>query len=299
MYNEQILTFITVADSGSFSKAAGKLFITTVSVMKQINSLENRIGVKLLARSNRGVRLTKAGREVYKTAKKIIELSDNTVKKLQAAKKEIIIRIGTCILYPADSLIDLWAKVPNTDIPIKINIVPMGDSFTNLHSLAEELGKTIDCFAAGYDSNLVLKTCGIYPLKENPCHISVPKNHKLANKKRLIWSDLNGENLMLVKKGNSSVIDRMRKEIETRHKKINIVDVPSFYNAQVFNECASYGYLLETPSIWGNVHPSLVSIPMKWDYKLKFGIIYPKNPNKAIKIFLNEIEKAARKAAFG
>jgi len=185
----------------------------------------------------------------------------------------------------------LWAKVPNSNIPIKINIVPMGDSYTNLNSLTKELGQTIDCFAAGYDSNVVLKTCGIYPLGENPCCISVPKNHRLANKKLLKWSDLSGENLMLLKKGNSPVIDKIRKEIETRHKKINIVDVPGFYNAEVFNECVSKGYLLETPSIWGNVHPSLISIPIDWDYKLKFGIIYPKKPSKAIKTFLNEIEK--------
>ena len=294
MYNQQIMTFVTVVELGSFSKASEKLFITTVSVMKQINALENHIGVKLLVRTNHGVKLTLAGETVYKTAKEIIELSERTIKKLQADKKEkeVVIRIGTCLLYPANPLVDLWAKVPNTNIPIKINIVPMGDSFTNLNSLTEELGKTIDCFASGYDSNLILKTCSVYPICENPCCISVPKNHRLANKKILKWADLNSENLMLLKKGNSPVIDRIRKEIETRHKKINIVDVPSFYSADVFNECVSKGYLLETPSIWGNIHPMLVSKPMKWDYKLKFGIIYPKKPNKAIKTFLNEIEKA-------
>lgn len=292
MYNQQILTFTTVTELGSFSKASEKLFVTTVSVMKQINALEARVGVKLFTRTNHGVKLTQAGEEVYKIAKEIIDLSDKTIKKLQAKnkEKEVVIRIGTSILYPANPLVDLWSKVPNSDIPIKINIVPMGDSYTNLNSLIEELGKTIDCFAAGYDSNLLLKTCGVYPLKENPCCISVPKNHRLANKKILKWSDLAHENLMLLKKGNSPVIDKIRKEIETRHKKINIVDVPSFYNAEVFNECVSKGYLLETPSIWGNIHPMLISIPVDWNYRLKFGIIYPKKPNKAIKTFLNEIE---------
>lgn len=293
MYNQQTLTFITVAESGSFSKASEKLFVTTVSVMKQINTFENRIGVKLFTRGNHGVKLTRAGEEIYKTAKEIIEISDKTIKKLQSTnKKEAVIRIGTSILYPANPLVDLWAKVPDADIPIRINIVPMGDSQTNLNSLIKELGKTIDCFASGYDSGFVLKTCGIYPLRENACHISVPKNHKLANKKLIKWSDLDGENLMLLKKGNSPVIDKIRREIKTKHKKINIIDVPGFYNAEVFNECVSKGYLLETPSIWGNIHPSLVSIPVEWDYKLKFGIIYPKNPSKAIKTFLEKIEKA-------
>lgn len=81
MYNQQIMTFVTTAESGSFSKASEKLFVTTVSVMKQINSLENHIGVKLLIRSNKGVTLTQEGQEVYKTAKEIIKLSDKTIKK--------------------------------------------------------------------------------------------------------------------------------------------------------------------------------------------------------------------------
>ena len=70
MYNQQILTFVTVAESGSFSKASEKLFVTTVSVMKQINAFEARVGVKLFVRSNHGVKLNQAGEEVYKTAKK-------------------------------------------------------------------------------------------------------------------------------------------------------------------------------------------------------------------------------------
>ncbi|MBQ3310665.1 LysR family transcriptional regulator [bacterium] len=289
MYNQQIKTFITVADCGSFSKAAEKLFITTVSVMKQVNTLENHIGVKLLVRTNHGVKLTKEGETVYKTGKEIIELSEKTINKLQGGNKNLTIRIGTSLLYPANPLVDLWNKVQNPDI--KINIVPMGDSYTNLLTLADELGKTIDCFASGYDSNHIDKNHNIYPLGENSCHISVPKNHKLANKKKLKLSDLYGENLMLLKKGNSPVIDKIRNTIETKHPKINIIDVATFYNAQVFNECVEYGYLMETPSIWANIHPSLVSIPVEWDYKLKFGIIYPKKPNKAIKTFLEKIEK--------
>lgn len=295
MYSSQIRTFTAVAECGSFSKASKKLFVTTVSVMKQINAFEDHIGVKLFVRTNHGVRLTEAGEEVYETAKEIIALSDKTVKKLQADNKakEIVIRIGTSILYPVTPLVDLLAKASDTDIHVKIRIVPMGEGFANLNHLAGELGKTVDCFVAGYDSNHILETCGIYPLSENPCRISVPKNHRLANKKLIEWHDLKGENLMLLKKGHSPVIDKIRKEIETAHKEINIIDVPDFYNAEVFNECVSRGYLLGTPSIWGNIHPSLISVPVEWDYKLKLGIIYSKKPDKAVKLFLKEIEKAA------
>ena len=40
MYNHQLDTFIVVADSGSFNKAAEALFISPPAVIKQINLLE-------------------------------------------------------------------------------------------------------------------------------------------------------------------------------------------------------------------------------------------------------------------
>lgn len=48
MYNPLLDTFISIADSGSFSKAAEKLFISPTAVIKQINILENDLGFRCL-----------------------------------------------------------------------------------------------------------------------------------------------------------------------------------------------------------------------------------------------------------
>ena len=291
MFNQQIHTFITVAESGSFSKAADNLYITTVSVMKQINSFEKHVGVKLLTRTNHGVKLTEAGKKLYEAGKHIIFYSENAIENLRKTyKKDLSIRIGSSLLYPANEIVEIWRKVPKSDTNIKINIVSMGDSFTNLISFSNELGKSIDCFATLLDSYHLSSNFNFFELGEKPCYISVPHNHKLAMKKLLKWADLSGEKLMLIKKGNSSVIDKIREKIELEFPKINIIDVPSFYNAEVFNECVEKGYLLETPSIWENIHPSLISIPVEWDYKLKFGIVYSKKPNKAVKAFIKYLQ---------
>ena len=69
MYNPQLETFISVAKSGSFSKAAEMLYITPTAVMKQINAIEKSVGVKLLNRSNHGLRLTDAGKSFFQDAR--------------------------------------------------------------------------------------------------------------------------------------------------------------------------------------------------------------------------------------
>ena len=61
MYNPLLDTFIAVADCKSFTKAADKLYISPTAVMKQMNTLENHLNLKLIERSPSGVSLTWTG----------------------------------------------------------------------------------------------------------------------------------------------------------------------------------------------------------------------------------------------
>lgn len=73
MFNPQLETFSVVAGCGSFTKAAEILFISPPAVMKQINALEERLGVALFARTNRGLQLTEAGKGFLQDARYIID----------------------------------------------------------------------------------------------------------------------------------------------------------------------------------------------------------------------------------
>lgn len=53
--------FLRTADSGSLSRAAKALSMTQPAVSKRLERLEKELGVRLLERSSRGVRLTDAG----------------------------------------------------------------------------------------------------------------------------------------------------------------------------------------------------------------------------------------------
>jgi Transcriptional regulator len=71
MYNNQLDTFIQVADAGSFSIAARNLYISPTAVIKQINLLESNLKLQLFVRTHRGLSLTAAGKSLYKDAKYI------------------------------------------------------------------------------------------------------------------------------------------------------------------------------------------------------------------------------------
>lgn len=58
---ETLRTFVSVAESGSFSRAAEKLYKTTATISYRIKLLEDNTGVALFSRTTRSVLLTRPG----------------------------------------------------------------------------------------------------------------------------------------------------------------------------------------------------------------------------------------------
>lgn len=297
MYSRELYTFIIVAEEGSFLKASKKIFTTPASVMNQINKLENQIGVKLIERTNQGTHLTSAGKLIYKEAKKIIKISQHAISQAKqiALNEQQVIRVGTSILRPCKMLVDLWSEIDDESSSLNIHIIPFEDTPLGMEAMLSSLGKDIDCFVGPCDSLTWQENYNILQIKLGECAIAVPRKHRLSKKEKLSWNDLDNETIMLVKRGDSPVLNKMRDEIETKHPKITILDTLHFYDTSIFNECEQICCLMETLDIWKDVHPSIVTIPMTWDYKMPYGIIYAKHPSQTMKSFIQKISDHLKK----
>ena len=126
MYNRHLETFIAVADLGSFSKAAEVLYISSTAVIKQINLLEQELGLTLFERTHRGIELTKAGRSVYGDAKYLIQYSKDSITRAKNAMQgeEKTIRIGNSFMTPAQYIVELWPKIKEYCPEVKFQIIP-------------------------------------------------------------------------------------------------------------------------------------------------------------------------------
>lgn len=294
MYIRELATLIAVADQGSFLKAAKELYITPASVMNQINKLEGIVGVKLIERTNQGAKLTAAGRSIYQDAKQMIEFSNTAIEKARqfSAAEQNVIRVGTSILRPCKRLIDLWAEIDDGSQPFQIRIVPFDDDPNSLNAVMSSLGNQIDCFVGPCDSIEWQAQHNILLLDYIPCRIALPRKHRLAKKNHLVWSDLEGEIFMLIQRGDSPVLNQMRDDILKNHPNIKIKDAQNKYDASIFNECDQANCLMETLDIWTDVHPSLVTLPMEWEYKIPYGIVYAKSPSQAVQDFIAVVQKS-------
>jgi DNA-binding transcriptional LysR family regulator len=78
-----IQAFLAIAETGSFSRAAERIFITQPAISKRIASLESSLGVPLFDRIGRGVQLTDAGRALQEKAYRIISEIDDVERLIR------------------------------------------------------------------------------------------------------------------------------------------------------------------------------------------------------------------------
>ena len=76
--------FLAVAEALNFTKAAKQLRIAQPSLGRQVQDLEDEMGVDLLKRSPRGVTLTAEGKLFLEEAREVLRRADESVKKVQA-----------------------------------------------------------------------------------------------------------------------------------------------------------------------------------------------------------------------
>lgn len=87
LYDPHLDLFLQVAELGSFSKAAEAGYITPSAVIKQINLLEDELGVRLFERTYKGLKLTKAGESLKKDAPELIRMSREAASRAISSMK--------------------------------------------------------------------------------------------------------------------------------------------------------------------------------------------------------------------
>ncbi|MEQ8442249.1 MAG: LysR family transcriptional regulator [Alphaproteobacteria bacterium] len=122
----QMLLFAKVVEEGGFSAAARREGLTPSAISKQISQLEDRLGVRLLNRSTRGMSLTEEGNTFYKRCVVIAE-------KIEEAESEIAslsdhpqgtLRLSSTVAFGKTQLLPILPKFldDNPDIRVALEL---------------------------------------------------------------------------------------------------------------------------------------------------------------------------------
>ena len=111
----RLRSFVKVAELGSLTRASEALHVAQPALSQQMRSLEDELGVKLLARGSRGVALTEAGQRLFEEARTMLFGVETLVDRVRGDSSEpegeVVIgvgqTVGSLLMVP---LLELAAK---------------------------------------------------------------------------------------------------------------------------------------------------------------------------------------------
>ena len=127
---ELLRSFVAIAETGSFTIAASRVFRTPSAVSMQIKRLEEHLGVSVFSRDARNVSLTPEGDVLLGFARRLIALNRETVSRFVSSDVSGVVRIGTPSDYGEAVLPGVLKRFTKTHPSVVVDVVI--DQSTNL-----------------------------------------------------------------------------------------------------------------------------------------------------------------------
>lgn len=157
---QAVRAFVRVAESGSFTRAAESLQMPTATLSKAVQALEKKLGIRLLERTTRRVRVTADGLAYQQRARQLLDeldeleasLGRNRASPRGRVRMDAGGALASALLMPA--LPDFYRRYP--DIQLELGVT---DRTVDL------IGENIDCAirSSAQDPSLVARPLGALP----------------------------------------------------------------------------------------------------------------------------------------
>ena len=202
---KQIDNAAAIADCGSFSRASEQLFISPSALIQQINLLEKEIGFDIFARTNKGVRLTEAGRYYLNQMKQIQAREDlitETAQGMAVPRKnrlQISYLPGQSTKIAMELSHDLLAAFP--ELPISLSPVTIKTAEESLLS-----SKSDCCIMPRLKGNTKNYLTG-FIISRSTLMIGIHPDLPLSRKKWISCQDFCGQKIVLPKRGTFETSD--------------------------------------------------------------------------------------------
>jgi DNA-binding transcriptional LysR family regulator len=196
----QLRVFYYAAKNLSFTAAAAELYITQPAVTAQVKSFEEFCSLKLFKKRGRRIYLTDEGKSLYAYAAKIFTCEkeiEHVIDDMRELKRGIL-SLGTTKAY-ARYFMPLMITTFRKNYPnIKIQLNE-GSSLEMIHSLLD-IKIEVAVIARAEDNPGVY----FFPFSREEMVVIMSRNHPLAKKKTVTFSDLAAVPFIMKEKGSGT-----------------------------------------------------------------------------------------------
>ncbi|GAX01998.1 LysR family transcriptional regulator [Secundilactobacillus silagei] len=289
----QLQTFLRVSQFGSFTKAGEQGFISGTAVMKQMNRLESELNLKLFVRTANGVTLTPQGKKFKPYVNQILGILNTAIEETRRVRidDKLLIRLGTSLLHPADPFMLLWKQLSPKMPEFQIHLVQLTEDLNSSNREYAMLGRSSDLIVGTFDSTTLKQSFSAIKLGAYHFGIAVRSDNPLAQLDEITFSDLVNQKILMVPRGISEKNDLLRKQLLAATPSIKAIDTEGRYDINTFNKAVEENIALISLTPWKRIHPNLVTIPLKTDITVPYGLLSTKFPGNRTAAFLREFRR--------
>ncbi|GHF26952.1 LysR family transcriptional regulator [Kordiimonas sediminis] len=182
--------FVAVVESGTFTRAAEKAFVSQPTLSAGIKKLEEQVGKPLFERSNKRVFLTEAGTRFLPRAKAILHECNLAMLAVKDSKGPAVLRLGLLRTLPNRRIGEMLSEFRRLQPDLAFEI--QDGTEQELMNRLED--RSIDFALSIYRGE---KAETAVPLYCEPYLMVLAKDHPLAGRKQLAASDLVNEYMIV------------------------------------------------------------------------------------------------------
>ena len=277
---QQLTYLVTIAECGSITEAAERLFISQPSLSAAIHHLEKEMGVTAFVRSNKGITVTREGEELLSFARMLLEQADLMQEHFGAGKKRVPKFCVSCQHYSfaVNAFVDVVQEYNADQYSFILRETQTGEIIDDVASGKSELGLLYLCGSnETVLSKLLQKNELVFEeLFTAKPHVFIHEEHPLAEKERITLDELKPYPYLVLEQGE-------RNSFYFSEELLSVLDMPKIIQvrdrATLFSLVIGLnGFTVSSGVIDRRLNsPSIIARPLDMDGEMRIGLIYRKN----------------------
>ena len=233
---QQLRYVICVADTGTITEAAEKLFITQPSLTNSIRELENEMNIKIFARSNKGISVTSEGEIFLGYARQVLEQAsvlEDRYKENKGGKRLFCVSTQH-YSFAVNAFVDMIKKFGQEEYDFSLRETQTYEIIEDVARMKSEIGIL---FLNDFNETVLSKIMKANDLEFHLLHVAMPhvfisSKHPLAGKHIVTNKELEPYPYLSFEQGehNSFYFSEEIFSVSERKKNIRVRDRATLFN---------------------------------------------------------------------
>lgn len=273
---QQLKYVIMVAETGTITEAANKLYISQPSLTNAIRELEKEMNVVIFHRTNKGISLSKEGEVFLGYVRQVVEqamILEDKYKKQEGGKKQFCVSTQH-YSFAVNAFVDLIKEYGQDEYDFSIRETQTYEIIEDVAHMRSELGILFmnDFNRTVLQKLLKSQDLKFYPMAVAKPHVFISKYHPLANKAQITNEELEEYPYLSFEQGehNSFYFSEEIFSVSERKKNIRVRDRATLFNLLI----GLNGYTVCSGIIDQKLNgEDIIAIPLVDESEMEIGYI--------------------------